>query len=131
MIEERSFGIIPLRRRNNRYEVFLVQLHAGHWGFPKGKEEPGENPIESAKRELFEETGLKVFKLLSQKFIEKYQFERDSVSIHKIVTYFAALVEGKIELQKQEVADGAWFSLQAAKDQLTFDAPKAMLERIL
>ncbi len=47
-----------------RDELFLVAqraqgLHlAGHWEFPGGRIEPGENPVDAARRELAEETGL-------------------------------------------------------------------------
>ena len=48
----------------NRDARFLVArraqgLHlAGHWEFPGGRIEPGENPVDAARRELAEETGL-------------------------------------------------------------------------
>lgn len=51
MNQERSYGIIPLRFKG-KWEVFMVQLHAGHWGFPKGHGEPGEEALQTAEREL-------------------------------------------------------------------------------
>jgi predicted NUDIX family NTP pyrophosphohydrolase len=61
---KRSAGILLYRFRDGHLEVFLVHpggpLWAGKdrgaWSIPKGEHEEGEDPLEAAKRELFEET---------------------------------------------------------------------------
>lgn len=41
--------------------TLLVQhTHGGHRSFSKGHREPGESDIQTAKRELFEETGISI-----------------------------------------------------------------------
>ena len=58
MKKEFSFGIVPLQCVNEQWQVLLVQHQAGHWAFPKGHAEIGEEPKQTAERELLEETGL-------------------------------------------------------------------------
>jgi arsenate reductase len=56
--EEACFGVIPVRHKENGWEVLLVKHNKGHWGFPKGHPSPNETPYQVAERELLEETGL-------------------------------------------------------------------------
>jgi predicted NUDIX family NTP pyrophosphohydrolase len=65
---KKSAGILMYRFVGSRLEVFLVhpggpfwaKKDAGAWSIPKGEFEEGENPLEAAKREFQEETGLSV-----------------------------------------------------------------------
>lgn len=62
---EHSAGILVYRRRDGVVEVLLVhpggpfwaKKDAGAWSIPKGLTEPGEDPLQAARRELEEETG--------------------------------------------------------------------------
>ena len=127
-----SYGIIPLRKREGDWEVFLVQLHQGHWGFPKGHaDSPKEKPKEAACRELLEETGLRVEKYLSELSLqETYMFMFQKELIKKTVHYFLAEVIGEIYLQAEEIADGKWVSVAKASDHLTFSEGKKMLQKV-
>lgn len=65
---KRSAGVLVFRRVSGRLEVLLVhpggpfwaKKDAGAWSIPKGEIDDGEDPLQAAKRELEEETGLKV-----------------------------------------------------------------------
>src|SRR5438105_10507018 len=64
----RSAGLLLFRRRGPEFEFFLVhpggpfwaKKDVGAWSIPKGLYEKGEPPLEAAKREFAEETGLSV-----------------------------------------------------------------------
>ena len=64
---QRSAGILLYRRAGRALEVFLVHpggpfwagKDEGAWSIPKGLCQPGENPLDAAKREFEEETGIR------------------------------------------------------------------------
>lgn len=72
--KKKSAGILLYRFRNNLAEVLLVhpggpfwaKKDEGAWSIPKGEFEDDEDPLDAAKREMDEETGIKV----SGEFIE-------------------------------------------------------------
>ncbi len=134
MKQEHSYGILPLRKnkKSGEWEVLLVLHQKGFWAFPKGHAEPKEKHEETAKRELKEETGLSVVKLLPvEPFTEHYFFRAGGTLISKYVTYFAAEVAGDIKVQHEEIQDCQWFSLAEAKKQITFKESKAILDKFI
>lgn len=54
---ERSAGVVPLRKDPDGWKVLILRVYKG-WDFPKGRLEPGEAPIEAARREAKEEADL-------------------------------------------------------------------------
>lgn len=133
MKKDESFGIIPFSQKTGEWRVFLIQHRkGGYWGFPKGHKEPGEAPLDAAKRELFEETNLEVEKLLaSAPFQETYQFMIEGERIQKTVSYYLAEVTGDAKVQPGEIEDGRWFSLQEGIVQVTHREGKDLLEQVL
>ncbi len=133
MSTDLSFGIIPFRDTENGREVLLIQHRRDRfWGFPKGHLEEGEEPIQGASRELFEETNLTVDQLLCKEpFIEHYQFEHQEQVIEKTVTYFAAHVTGEIKVQDEEILQARWCPVDQAFELLTYDEAKQLLQSTL
>lgn len=130
---EESFGVIPLRKTEKGWEVFLIQHAKGHyWGFPKGHAEEGETPQEAAFRELKEETNLDCVRCLREEPLkEAYQFIVRGERVSKSVWYFPVEAEGRVQLQSQEIQDGAWFKVAEAKERLTHAEGKAILMQVL
>ncbi len=128
-----SFGIVPFLNEGGTWKVLLILHREGnHWGFPKGKANPNEAPLESATRELREETGLIVKQMLTDKpMIEQYQFRRKKQIVIKIVHYYAAFVEGALVLQQEEVRDAKWLTIPEALEQLSFKEARHILKEFL
>ena len=65
---KKSAGIILYRFKKDQLEILLVhpggpfwaKKDLGAWSIPKGEFEEGEDPLDAAKREVEEETGMKV-----------------------------------------------------------------------
>ena len=67
-------GFIVFRIKNNNPEILGLKALSkfrkqagGIYDVPKGRIDPGETPIEAAHRELFEEAGLKVRRIIRKK----------------------------------------------------------------
>ena len=122
MAEEVSYGIIPFRKKNDQVEVLMIQHQAGHWSFPKGHSDFQESPIETAQRELKEETGLSIRKILipETSLVEHYVFQRGEEQVQKKVEYYLAEVEGELIMQDEEVRDSLWLSPSELSSQATF-----------
>lgn len=133
MIEEESFGIIPLRQTQSEWYVLLIRHQKGrHWGFPKGRGNPGETPLQSAIRELKEETNLDIEHLLQEHpLTEDYQFYLKKDIVHKKVSYFSAIVKGDLVLQEEEIQDAKWVLLKEAVGYLSFKESQAMCQTLL
>jgi len=116
-----SYGIIPVYKNGNDFRILCVKnTKSGSWGLPKGTPEGNETPIETATRELKEETGIENIEISSGKtFQEIYSFEEDGLTHHKTNTYYFGFVNEMID--KQDNLDGVdetrWIKIDEA-DQL-------------
>lgn len=107
----------------------LIQHRGGHWAFPKGHAEPGESHLETARRELLEETGIaEVDVREDQKFVEHYDTIKRGREIDKTVTYFLGWVKRpEVRIQAEEVRDFAWLELEEASRKITYEETRRVL----
>ena len=133
VIRENSFGIVPVRRKGGVWQVFLICHQSGdYWSFPKGRANDGETPMETARRELAEETGLQIKRFLTETPItENYTFSRDGKKIHKKVAYYVAEVEGNIFLQLNEIKGGMWVPIFEAGAHITYPEAQHVCHQVL
>ena len=131
-IQDFSFGVIPLKKIDLQWSILLVHQNAKYWSFPKGHKEANETPLEAAKRELQEETGLVVTKLLVDEPIEeRYSFFNHGATINKTVFYFIALVTGVVNVQEDEILEAKWVRLEEASDLVTFSQGKFLCKQVI
>lgn len=133
MIREHSYGIIPLKKQEEDWFVLIVKHHSGgHWSFPKGHSESDEAPHETALRELKEETGLSVLRLLSYEMIDThYKFTSNGRLVDKTVSYFLAEVFGDVVAQAEEIFEAKWVPLAKLAESLTYASDKDIYPAIL
>lgn len=129
-----SCGIIPIFiNENGKKEFLLVEAHHGGIGFPKGHIEGNETFLETAKRELFEETGLSCFNIDSENMIsEKYTIIRPEKTIYKTVHYFIGFVSTKeVIIQAEEIRNFYWLSDESAMEKANYNNSKKVFKNAL
>lgn len=136
---EKSAGAIVFKRDKKTGKILYLLLHypsASHraeknfWDFPKGHVEKGEKEIDTVKREIFEETGLKNIKIYENfKETIKYYFRFQGKTILKFVTfYLAEAFEEKVKISPEHIGF-LWLDFEKAKEKLTFENSKKILEK--
>jgi bis(5'-nucleosidyl)-tetraphosphatase len=125
-----SYGAIPYSFQSGELQFLVIQHNKGHWGFPKGHPEGTEQPLETATRELTEETGLTQFELLpTPMFTEKYEFKIWGKKIPKSVGFFLAEVKDTTtSLQVDEIQAAKWLTVSEAGQVLSFPQGKKILQ---
>lgn len=120
---EKSCGAIIF----NGNKVLVLQQTAGHWGFPKGHVEANETEVETAIREIKEETNLDVEINEKFRYLESYSPEE---GVEKDVIYFLAKMKsGEIRAQEEEVQKIEWLSYENALERLTYNNSKQLLKK--
>lgn len=113
-----------ITRNNNGTREFLV-VHRGYredWSFPKGKPDPGEHILETAIREVREESGFSVE--LGVRLPSTHYMKNNST---KDVHYWHAhVVDGEFT-PNNEVDEVAWLSYEKAHDILTYERDQEVL----
>lgn len=87
-------------------KILLIRNRHGHWGLPKGHWEPGELLVETAVREVLEETGLTV-EVGDLAFIT--EFRNTDAREHLVQFFFAARpVSGILFPRPGEIFGAKW-----------------------
>lgn len=131
MIHEKSCGVVLYHTADSKsVEILLLHYPEGHWDFPKGHVEEGEKEVETALRELEEETGIKDVELV-ENFREKmhYFFTHKEETISKDVYYFLAKTSQKEVTMSFEHQNYEWLPFKEAMERLTFDNAKVILKK--
>ncbi len=128
MVNEKSCGAIVYRKYHGNTEILLIRhVNSGHWSFPKGHVEGNETEIETAHREVLEETGIDV--IIDPTFRETVTFSprKDTV---KLVVYFIARAKNTDYIpQEEEIADIRWVEITRAASVLAYDNDKLIVSR--
>jgi len=117
-------GVIVFRETATGPEVLIItaKRRADEWVLPKGRIESGEMPEETAVRELVEETGIRA-KIIAPVGGESFRAGNEKV----VAAFFLARLTG--ECRAGENRELAWLSFDAARDRLSFEEPRKLLDR--
>lgn len=128
MTYEKSCGAIVYRKHCGNTEILLIKhVNSGHWSFPKGHVEAGEDETDTALREVREETGLDI--MIDPSFRETVTYfpRKDT---QKVVVYFIGKAKSyELIPQEEEIAEIRWVDIGHAMQLLTYENDKTIVNR--
>ena len=135
MVKEVSVGAVVYKREK---EIKYLLLHKAasetyteQWGFPRGNLEKKETQLQTAVREIKEETGLTDL-TFEEDFREKINFfyKKDGETVFKEVVFFLAELVGKQDVVISNEHSGyRWMSYETAMKTITYNNTKEVLEK--
>jgi bis(5'-nucleosidyl)-tetraphosphatase len=129
-IKEKSCGIIVYKEDLGTREYLILKYPEGHFDFPKGHVEEGEDDHTTALRELEEETGITEVEF-APNFKEKmsYHYVRADQKYFKEVYFFLAkTVQNKVKLSHEHL-ESKWLPYKEALQTVTFKNAKELLSK--
>ncbi|MEK7650123.1 MAG: NUDIX domain-containing protein [Patescibacteria group bacterium] len=118
---ERSAGAILFRRQGGRVWYVLLQYATrNHWTFPRGRLEEGERPIDAARREIEEETGISRVKFIpgyKETIHFRYQWPPKTEGAEqrlKFITFYLGEVFGRTIKISEEHKNFVWAPYEKA-----------------
>lgn len=125
VVRETTSGGIVFRHneKTKKLQILLMQDAKNRWTIPKGHVEPGEDPRDTAEREIIEETGLKEMKVYS--WLGKVNFRYRRAHTLVLMTMHIYLVEGRgntDQLNPEDwLNDIKWLDATDAVDKIAYD----------
>lgn len=122
MVDERSAGAVVFYMEGTAEpEYLLLHYTAGHWDFPKGNIEAGENEKQAATREIREETGITDVEFLDGFRMKiEYKYRHGRRLVQKEVVLFLARTRTRQVTLSHEHIGFAWRKFDDARQQLTY-----------
>lgn len=127
---EKSCGVLPYQIVNGQQEFLLVfESFSKCWSLPKGHIEAGETDVQTALRELYEETGLSAALDTTRSASIEYPI---SSFARKEVLFYLGEVAGIPSVREGEIETYKWVTAEELKDYLfpdTYEACKTLLSQ--
>ena len=128
---EKSCGAVIFRIKDNKLYYLIEKMNLGHYSLCKGHVENNETEVETAMREIKEETSLNVDIDINFRESIKYKPYKDKDVIKEVIFFVGYNKEDKqaIDLHDDEVNNIEFYELEDALNLLTFDSDKNVLKK--
>ncbi len=124
---EKSCGAVVY---NPERQLFLIiKMLNGNWGFPKGHTENQETDIQTAIREVMEETGINIEIL--DGFKKSIKYIPFPEVLKEVIFFIGITKEEKVTIDKDEIEDYMWCSYEEALKMITYKPQRDVMESSL
>lgn len=110
-------------------KVLLVRQNKGHWEFPKGHVEENETEMETAIREVKEETNIDVEIISDKRYVIEYVTDKGRDK--QVVYFIAKAVSKNISRQECEIQTVEWLKFAEALETITYENTKKLFKKVL
>ena len=129
MIIEKSCGAVVFTKNAEGIEYVIIESKEGYYGFPKGHVENKETELETARREVLEETGLQVEFLENFRIEDSHPFQRNGETRMKYIVYFLAEFSNQfLRAQESELNSIHLMDYETAMSSFQFENSKRILK---
>jgi ADP-ribose pyrophosphatase YjhB (NUDIX family) len=120
---------------NDEGKVLVVSQHGTSWSLPKGHIDPGENALDAARREIYEESGIRDLELIR----ELGTYERHKIGVDggndrselKAITMFLFRTKEKsLRPVDPDNPEAKWVERAKVAPLLTHEKDKEFFERV-
>lgn len=126
-VQEKTCGSVLFTRQDGLKKYLLIENLSGHIGFPKGHTEYGETEAQTARREVFEETGIIVEIDVNTR--QEYTYINKDNIVKNCVYFCNEFSCGEINIQKSEISNCWLVPYGEAMSLLNLSQDKAVLEK--
>ena len=125
----KSCGFIAYKVIDGKRHYLIIKSINGDVGFPKGHTEQGETELETAHRELYEETGVRVEAIEGFRHEIKYSLPKAKDTAKRVVYFLGRIEDDNIGCQQSEVAEARLVTAEEALLALTFDSARQLIHK--
>ena len=125
MKKEKSCGAIVYRYNAGDLYILMIQMNIGHWSFPKGHVEENETEVQTAVREVKEETNIDV--LVDPGFREMTTYSPFHDVMKDVIYFVATPISNDLQAQEEEVTDVKWIHYEDALNVVTYESDRNIL----
>ncbi|XOU94639.1 MAG: bis(5'-nucleosyl)-tetraphosphatase [Candidatus Kerfeldbacteria bacterium] len=121
MIQVNSAGAIIYYNDNGELKFLLLQYIGKYWEYARGHVESGESKIDTARREISEETGLKNLNFVEgfqTKSVFQYEYKKKKHS-KEVVLFLAESKSNKVKISHEHIGF-VWLSAKEALKRITY-----------
>lgn len=122
---EKSCGCIIIENS----KVLLIKQIKGIWGFPKGHVEKDETELETAIREVKEETNIDVEVQEDKRYTMNYKTDKGADK--EVVLFLAKKIGGDIKPQESEVSVIEWLDFDESIKKISYENTKELFRKVL
>ena len=127
--KEKSCGAILYRYLGVDLYILMIQMNIGHWSFPKGHMEGNETEIETAIREVKEETNIDI--IVDRNFREVTTYSPLNGILKDVVYFVATPISNHLVPQEEEVSDAKWVHSDDALNIVTYESDRNILYKAI